>query len=163
MTVTIIAAIADNGIIGRDNDVPWHLPADLQRFKALTTGHVVVMGRKTFDSIDRRPLPNRRCIVVSHNPDYSAEGVETATSVNEAVDRAAGEDVFIAGGRAIYEEGLKLADEMQLTRIHAQVDGDISFPAFATGDWDLVRSDSHAPDEKHSHSFTFEHYKRRPL
>lgn len=163
MTVTIIAAIADNGVIGRDNDVPWHLPADLQRFKALTTGHVVVMGRKTFDSIDRRPLPNRRCIVVSHNPDYSAEGVETATSVNEAVDRAAGEDVFIAGGRAIYEEGLKLADEMQLTRVHAQVDGDISFPAFATGDWDLVRSESHASDEKHSYSFTFEHYKRRPL
>lgn len=167
MTITVIAAVAENGVIGRDNDVPWHLPKDLKRFKELTTGHTVIMGRKTFDSIDRRPLPNRRCIIVTRNPDYQPAGVETADSVETALQKAgkaggAGDDhVFVAGGRKIYEAALALADEVQLTRVHAEVEGDVFFPALPPEQWDMVETDRHEADERHAHAFTFQRYVRR--
>lgn len=164
MTITVIVAVAENGVIGRDNNVPWHLPKDLKRFKELTTGHTVIMGRKTFDSIDRRPLRNRRCIIVTRNPDYQPAGVETADSVETALQKAgkAGDHhVFVAGGRKIYEVALALADEVQLTRVHAAVEGDVFFPTLPPEQWDMVETERHEADERHAHAFTFQRYARR--
>ena len=136
MTVTIIAAVAENGVIGRDNGLPWHLPADLRRFKRLTRGHMVVMGRRTFDSIGGRPLPDRRNIVVSRNPQYHPSGVEVAPDLPGAL-RLAGpeEDVFVLGGGEIFRQALPLADRLELTVIHARIEGDVTFPPIAAAEW----------------------------
>ena len=133
MIVSIIAAVADNGVIGRGGGLPWHLPADLKRFKKLTTGHHMVMGRRTWDSIGRRPLPGRPTIVVSRDPAFVAEGARVARSVEQALELAAGADeVFVAGGQAIYREALAVADRVYLTRVHARFE-----------DFELVGYDPH--------------------
>ena len=162
MSVIIIAAVAENGVIGKDGDLPWHLPKDLKRFKALTSGHTIIMGRKTFDSCNRRPLPNRRNIVVTRNQDFDGEGVEIAHSVEDAVSLTKPDDtVFIVGGSAIYQAALPIANAMDLTRIHARIEGHTFFPEFDQNDWQLVNSETHQPDERHAHSFTFQQFSRK--
>ena len=161
MIVSIIAAVADNGVIGRDGGLPWHLPADLKHFKKLTAGHHMVMGRRTWDSIGRRPLPGRPTIVVSRDPAFVAEGARVARSVDEALEMAAGADeVFIAGGQAIYQEALAVADRVYLTRVHARFDGDALFPAFDASGWRVVVEESHEADEKNPYAHTFLVYER---
>ena len=161
MIVSIIAAVADNGVIGWDGGLPWHLPADLKRFKKLTTGHHMVMGRRTWDSIGRRPLPGRPTIVVSRDPAFVAEGARVARSVEEALELAAGADeVFIAGGQAIYREALPVADRVYLTRVHARFEGDTFFPAFDASGWQVVVEERHEADEKNPHAHTFLVYER---
>ena len=156
MIVSIIVAVADNDVIGRDGGLPWHLPADLKRFKRLTSGHQMVMGRRTWDSIGRRPLPGRPTIVVSRDPSFVAEGAQVARSVEEALELAAGADeVFIAGGEAIYRAALPVADRIYLTRVHACFDGDTHFPAFDANDWQVVVEERHEPDEKNPYAHTF--------
>lgn len=128
-TISLIVAMAENRTIGRDNKMPWKLPADLKRFKELTTGHAVIMGRKTFDSIGK-PLANRQNIVISRNPDFKAKGAEVAVSLPKALEAAKGDEVFVIGGEQIYNEALPLADRIYLTLIHEEIDGDAFFPEF---------------------------------
>lgn len=136
MKVSLLAAVAHGGVIGRDGAVPWHLPEDMARFRELTTGHTVVMGRRTWESLpDRfRPLPGRRNIVITHNPAWSEPGAERAGSVEEALGLARGEEhVFVIGGAEIYAAALPHADELLLTEVDLDVAGDTFFP-----DWDAT-------------------------
>lgn len=128
MIISIIAAIARNGVIGRDGTIPWRLPADLHHFRELTTGHAVIMGRKTYESIGR-PLPGRVNIVITRQPVYRAEGVLIAHSLGMALDMAGGREVFIAGGGEIYAQALSIADRLYLTILDADFAGDTLFPA----------------------------------
>lgn len=161
MFVSLIAAVSDNGVIGRDGRLPWHLPADLARFKRLTTGHHMVMGRRTWESIGCRPLPGRPTIVVTRSRTYSADLARVAHSLEEALELAAGDDeVFIAGGEAIYRIGLRLADRIHLTRIHAEFEGDTFFPDFDEREWSLTLEERHEPDAKNAHPYTFLVYER---
>lgn len=129
MLVSIIVAMSRNGIIGRDNAIPWNIPADMSRFRELTLGHAVIMGRKTFESIGR-PLQGRKNIVVSRQPDYSAEGVLVAGSLPEALQLAEGHgEIFICGGGEIYQQALPCAARIYLTRVDCEIDGDTYFPA----------------------------------
>lgn len=142
MSVTIVVAWARRRVIGRDNALPWRLPEDLRHFKATTTGHAIVMGRRTFDSIGRA-LPGRRTIVVTRDPRWHADGCERVGSVAEAIALArtpgdpsiAVDEVFVVGGEQIYREALPIADRIVLTEIGLDVDGDAFFPALDPGDW----------------------------
>lgn len=142
-TITLIAAVASNGAIGRDNALLVHLPGDLPRFKQLTLGRPVVMGRKTWDSIGR-PLPGRRNIVITRNTDWAAEGAERAGSFEAALGLAGdAEQVCVIGGAEIYALALPRADELQLTEIDADFDGDAFFPAWPREAFDCVASEPH--------------------
>ena len=141
MKVALVAAVARGGVIGRANTIPWRLPEDLVRFRELTTGHPVVMGRRTWDSLHERfrPLPGRRNIVVSRNPDWSAHGAERAGSLDQALELAApAERVFVVGGGQLYAEALPLADDLYLTEIEVEVDGDTYFPGWERTAFDEV-------------------------
>ena len=133
--ISLIAAVASNGVIGRDGRMPWHLPEDLKRFKALTMGHAIVMGRKTYDSIGRL-LPGRRTIIVTRQPDYRVEGAEVAHSVDAAIALAPGDDeIFVIGGGEIYAQALPFADRLLMTEIDAAPEGDVRFPAIDRRQW----------------------------
>ncbi len=162
MTVSIIVAMAENGVIGRDMDLPWHISADLKRFKALTMGHHIVMGRKTYESIGRL-LPGRTTVIVTRQSDYQVEGAVIVNSLEAAQAAATGDsELFIIGGGQIYEIALPLADRLHVTRVHTEVDGDTSFPAVDWDQWELVSAERHGADEKNDHDFTFESYQRKP-
>jgi dihydrofolate reductase len=143
MTVTLVVAIGANGVIGVDRGLPWRLPEDLAHFKALTMGHPMVMGRTTFESIGR-PLPGRTTIVVTRNPDWSAEGVEVAPTLEAALERAQelDDEVFLVGGGQIYTAALEagLVDQLCVTRVAASPDGDTRFPAIDWKQWREVGS-----------------------
>jgi len=133
--VSLIAAVAANGVIGRDGRMPWHLPEDLKRFKALTMGHAIVMGRKTFDSIGRL-LPGRRTIIVTRQPNYRVEGAEVVNSLDDAIALARNDDeVFVIGGGEIYAQALPRATRLHLTEIAATAEGDVRFPAVDFAQW----------------------------
>lgn len=138
--ISIIAAVAKNNVIGKSGELPWYIPEDLKRFKDLTSGHIVIMGRTTHESILKRlghDLPNRKSVVITSNPNYQvAEGVEKYTSLDEAIDAHRSENIFFIGGQRIFEEGIKLADTMYLTEIHQDYDGDVYFPEFQASSWD---------------------------
>lgn len=144
--LSLIAAVAANGVIGSDNALPWRLPEDLKRFKALTLGHPVIMGRRTHESIGR-PLPGRRNIVISRNKEYAASGCEVAASLGAALDACRigneGDEVFIIGGAQIYAEALPLARRLYLTEIRADYPGDARFPAFERGTWRETTREHH--------------------
>jgi dihydrofolate reductase len=162
MIRSIIVAAAENGVIGRQGQLPWRLSADLQRFKQLTMGHAVLMGRKTFESIGR-PLPGRRMIVITRQQDYQAAGVEIAQSLEEAYRRAAeqGEtEAFIIGGAEIFLDALPHADRLYFTQVRATIDGDVRFPPFDRTRWHLISQEEHAADAKNEYPFTFETYER---
>jgi len=161
MRVTLIAAVSENGVIGRGNALPWHLPADLQRFKRLTTGHAVVMGRKTWESI-RRPLPHRRNIVISGSPGFQPAGAVVVPSFAAAMDAARDlTELFAIGGSRVFEAALPLTDRLELTRVHAQVPGDAYFPKVDLSEWKLIAEDRHPADEQHAYPFSFLTYDRR--
>jgi len=161
MKISLIVAMAENRVIGEGNDLPWHLPADLKRFKALTIGHVIVMGRKTFESIGR-PLPRRHSVVITRNPEYRAPGVSVVHSLEQALDQAAGEDeVFVIGGAAIFAQALPRADRLYLTLVHAEPPGDVVFPPLPADQWTLVEEQPHPADERHAWPYTFRRYERR--
>lgn len=164
MTVSIIVAVSENSIIGRDNDLPWHLPADLKHFMTTTRGHPVVMGRKTFQSL-QQPLTDRPNIVITRDPTFTAEGATITHSLDEALAAAravAGEDseIFILGGSEIFRQALPLADRLYLTRVHAHVDGDVAFPEWDPSQWKLVDENHHPADDRHAHAMTFQLYTR---
>lgn len=133
--VTLIAAVGRNGVIGADNDMPWHIPDDFAYFKRTTLGHPIVMGRKTFDSIGR-VLPGRRTIVVTHQPNWAHPGVETAHSLSEALSLAGpADEVFICGGGQIYAEAMPWAHRLLITEVDESPEGDVHFPEIDISDW----------------------------
>ncbi|GAB3914232.1 dihydrofolate reductase [Microlunatus endophyticus] len=147
MEVVAIAAVARNGVIGNGPEIPWRIKGDQARFKKLTTGHVLIMGRKTYDSIGR-PLPGRSTIVISRNPDWSADGVETVDSIERALERAAQIDpdgpVFIAGGGDIYRAALDRTDRLEITEVDLEPEGDATFPEIDHDQWLVsARDDDH--------------------
>lgn len=153
MTITLIAAVAANGVIGAAGGMPWHLPDDLQRFKAITTGHTLVMGRKTYESIGR-PLPGRSTLVITRDPRWSADGVAVTASLDAALDHSAGATVFVAGGGEIYAQAIDRADRLEITHVHRTVEGDTVFPAIDPRRWQVEASDERD-------GFTFVTYGRR--
>lgn len=164
MKVSIIAAVASNGVIGRDNQLPWHLSADLRRFKHLTMGHHLIVGRKTFESIGRA-LPGRSMIVVSRRRPELPEGVRLAGSLVTAVDladRAGDDEAFVAGGAEIYALALPLADRIYLTRIEAEFDGDTHFPHLDPAEWTIRSEDSYPASAEFAWPFTFRLLERVP-
>lgn len=157
MLLSLIVAVAQNGIIGRDNQLIWHLPNDLKQFKRLTTGHPIIMGRKTFDSIGK-PLPNRTSIVITRNKEWQHEGVVVVHSVEEAIAAAQQtqtDEAFVIGGAEIYRKMLPLADKLYLTEVKADFEGDAYFEAISNNEWKEVSRVAHSVDEKHSIPFDF--------
>jgi len=160
-TISLIAAMAENRVIGKDGKLPWRLPDEMKHFIRLTTGHTVVMGRKTFESIGSNPLPNRRNIILTRNPDYRSEGIQVAHSVAQAIEMvAAEEEIFICGGEQAYADAMPLADNLYLTSVHASPTGDARFPDFDHADWQLKDEVRHETDDRHEYAFTFRHYER---
>jgi dihydrofolate reductase len=162
--VSIIAAIADNYAIGKNNQLLWHLPDDLKRFKQLTTGHAIVMGKRTFESFPNGALPNRKNIVLTSIPEGNYNKYFEATSLRDALDLCEKEsEVFIIGGASVFKQALTMPEvsTMYITWVHYEFNGDAYFPKFNEKVWKLVRSEEHPADEKHAYPFTFCEYVRK--
>jgi len=161
MIVSIIVAVSDNNVIGLNNRVPWRQSTDLKRFKTLTVGHHLLIGRKTYESLDR-PLSGRTIVVITHDKDFHADGVLTAHSIERAIEMARlDEEIFIGGGAQIFEQSLHRADRMYLTRVHAEVAGDTFFPEFDdVTEWNLVDVEHCEADERNEHPYSFLTYER---
>lgn len=165
MKLVLVVAVARNGVIGRDGDLPWRLPADLKHFKRVTRGYPMIMGRKTWDSIGRKPLPERPTIVVSRDPACGAGRAEVVSSLPAAIEaaRAHGLDqAIVAGGARIYREAFPLADRVELTWVDADVEGDTRFPLELLEGWTLVAEERRPADAKHAYPFAFRTYARAP-
>ncbi len=164
MLVSAIVAVAKNGVIGKDNQIPWHLPADLAWFKRATLGHYVLMGRNCFQSIGR-PLPKRINVVITRNPFFTADGVLVAHSVAEALTLAydnGEQEVFIIGGGEIYRQSAHLWDKVYLTEVDIEPEGDVFFPELPPAEWRETWRETHAPDEKNAYTYTFKILERIP-
>ncbi len=158
--VTIIAAVAKNNALGKDNQLIWHIPADLKRFKQITTGHHIIMGRKTFESLGK-PLPNRTTIIISRNKNYKVEGCIVVNSLAKALEAASDDkNPFILGGAQIYQKAMELTDILDLTLIHHEFEADVFFPKIDPSIWkEVSRIDYHA-DDKNKYDYSFVKYKR---
>ncbi len=166
MIISLIAALAKNRTIGKNNDLPWHLPDDMKYFMQSTRGHYVIMGRKNYDSIPEKfkPLPNRTNIVVTRKKDFYAPGCLVVNSLEEGIDlaRTANEtEVFIIGGAEIYKLSLPEANRLYLTEINAEIDGDTFFPEVNKSEWEEVSRKHHDKDEKHLFDFDFVIYDKK--
>jgi dihydrofolate reductase len=158
--VSVIVAVANDNVIGGNNSLLWHISEDLRMFKRTTQGHPVVMGRKTFESLGR-PLPNRTNVVITRNPDFTADGVVTAGSLEEAVAMfPSQEEVFVIGGGEIYTQAMRLADKFYLTRVYADYEGDVYFPEWNPAEWILISSEHYDCGETFPHPFDFFVYRR---
>jgi dihydrofolate reductase len=149
-----IVAMADNGVIGRDNGLPWHLPDDLRRFKSLTMGHAVLMGRRTWESIGR-PLPGRRNLVLTRHRDWRAPGAEPVHSLDEARERAADSMLFVIGGAEIFSLAWPIVGRLELTEVHATPEGDVRLAGFDRSAWREVAREERAADARHAVPFSF--------
>ncbi|HTM98802.1 MAG TPA: dihydrofolate reductase [Pedobacter sp.] len=153
--ISIVVAISENNAIGKDNQLLWHLPADLKHFKEITTGHTIIMGRKTYDSIGK-PLPNRRSIVITKNASLVIPGVEVVTSVANAFELCKQEEeVFVIGGAEIYRQSLAYATHIYLTRVHQEYGADTFFPEIDPSEWKELNSITHQADQKNEVAYTF--------
>jgi dihydrofolate reductase len=156
MVISLIVATDEKGVIGKDNIIPWNMPADMAHFKKTTTGHPVIMGRKTFESIGR-PLPDRQNIVISRNPEFKAEGVQITDTIERAIALAVVshvKEIFIIGGQSIYEAALPRADKIYLTKIHADMGGDRFFE-YKKNEWRLVSTEKHQKDDSNPYDYDF--------
>ena len=167
MIISILAAIAENGTIGSGGGLPWHLPNDFRRVKQMTTGHTLIMGRKTFESIGK-PLPNRRSIVLSRDASLLIEGVDVVQSLEAALRAAemAGEtEAYVFGGAGVFAQALPLADRLDLTIVHATIDGDTHFPTHSSDwnphNWQLVHDERFDCDHRHAYDYSFRTFVRR--
>lgn len=161
MIVSLIVAVADNGVIGRDNALPWHLPEDLKRFKSITLGKPIVMGRKTFESIGK-PLPGRQNIVLTRDTNYHREGVTVVHSLDAALAAAgSAEEIMVIGGADLFRLFLPRARRVHLTRVHGNVEGDVRWPPLDEMLWHRSAAQGHPADERHSHAMTFELWEKR--
>lgn len=163
MIKIIMAAKALNNVIGKDNDLIWHLPADLKFFKKTTLGHTLIMGRKTFESLGN-PLPQRESWIITRNKNYIASGVTTFNSLDSALERAEKkglESVFILGGGEIYSQSINIADKLIITEVHEEFDGDTYFPEIDMNVWEETQREEHKADEKNKFNFAFVQYERK--
>lgn len=159
--VTLIAAAGEDNELGKDKDLVWHLPDDFKRFKALTTGHHILMGRKTFETFPDL-LPNRTHVVITRRKDYHPEGTIVVHSVEKALEIAKDDpQPFVIGGGEIYKLSMEKADKIELTRVHGTFEADTFFPEISPSKWELVSSTFHEKDERHKFSFTYETYERK--
>lgn len=161
--LSIIVAIAQNGAIGKDNDLLWHLSGDLKRFKQLTTGHPVVMGRKTWDSLPKRPLPGRQNIVMTNNPDFRADGATVVHSINDLfkVLKDCDDEVFVMGGAAIYKALLPFSQRLYITRVYRDYEADVYFPTIDMSEFNLVDLGEPMLDEESGLDYAYEEYERK--
>ncbi|MEN8966567.1 MAG: dihydrofolate reductase [Polaribacter sp.] len=160
--ITVIAAIAKNNALGKNNDLIWHLPADLKRFKKVTSGHYILMGRNTFESIGK-PLPNRTTIIITRNKNYFKEGCLIANSLEKAIELAKDEEqIFIIGGAQIYKETIAkdLADQLDITLVHKEFDADVYFPEIDLQKWKIVAREDFKADEKNEYEYSFLSYQK---
>ena len=156
--ISLIVAAAENNAIGKNNQLLWHLPNDLKFFKNTTWGMPVIMGRKTFESVNK-PLPGRINIVITRQPGWNAEGVIVSTDMNDALKKAAEtncKETFIIGGGEIYQQGFEFADKIYITRVHAVLDGDTFFPSIDENKWQLTSSQDFVADDKHKFAYSFQ-------
>lgn len=159
-TISLIVAVAQNGIIGTGGTMPWHITEDFRHFKAVTSGHSVVMGRKTYESIGR-PLPNRRNIVITRNTALNIEGCEMAGSLEEALAMCDGEqEIFVIGGGEIYRQSMPLADKLYITHVGVEVEGDTRFPDIDPAVWHEVSREEFPRGRDFEHPFSFVNYER---
>lgn len=159
--IIIIAAVSENNALGKNNDLVWHLPDDFKRFKQLTSGHYIVMGRKTFESFPK-PLPNRTHVIITHQKNYSPEGCLIANTLQEAIQLCPkNEDTYIIGGGEIYNQSIGIADILEITRVHHTFDADTFFPDIDAEVWQLTNEEFHPNDDKHNYSFTYQTYHRK--
>lgn len=158
MITSIIVAASENNVIGKDNRLPWHLPADLRYFKNTTWAMPIIMGRKTFESIGKS-LPGRHNIVITRNKDYKADGATVVSNLNDAIKAAEDNDVnelFIIGGAELFNSTMDQAQKIYLTRVHATIDGDVFFPALNKEKWELVSEKNMEADEKNEYALSFQ-------
>lgn len=159
--IIMIAAVAENNALGKNNELVWHLPNDFKRFKSLTTNHHIIMGRKTFESFPK-PLPNRVHVVITRQKDYNPEGCIVVDSIEKAIAICPeNEDSYVIGGGEIYNLGMEHADILEITKVHHSFDADAYFPEIDKTDWQLVESEENFRDEKHLYDYTYETYIRR--
>ena len=159
--IILIAAAAQNNALGKNNELVWHLPDDFKRFKVLTSGHYIIMGRKTFESFPK-PLPNRTHIVITRQKNYNPEGCIVVDSIEKALEISPkNEPVFIIGGGEIYQLGLPFADKIELTRVFDNFDADVFFPEINLNEWKLIQEEFHQKDEKHKHDFSYQTFVRK--
>ena len=161
--ITIIAAIAKNNALGKDNDLIWHLPADLKRFKKVTTGHHILMGRNTFESIGK-PLPNRTTIIITRNKNYFKDGCLIAHSLEEAIDLVENDEhIFIIGGAQIYKETIAkgLVDQLDITQVHHKFEADAFFPEIDLNIWEEFKREDFKADEKNKYDYSFLSFKKK--
>jgi len=159
--LTMIAAAAENNALGKNNDLVWHLPDDFKRFKRLTSGHHIIMGRKTFESFPKL-LPNRTHVIITRQKDYKPKDTIVVSSLEKAIKVSKlDEQPFIIGGGEIYEMGMKEATKIELTRVHGEFDADTFFPEVNKDNWKLVKEQFHEKDEKHDYAFTYLTYERK--
>ena len=159
--IILIAAAAENNALGKNNDLIWHLPDDFKRFKALTSGHYIIMGRKTFESFPK-PLPNRTHIIITRQKNYHPEDCLIADNLEKAIEMVPKcEAIFIIGGGEIYKQSIEIADKIELTRVHHNFEADTFFPEIDEKKWQLISEDFHPKDEKHLYDFTFQTYVRK--
>jgi len=165
MMITIIAAIATNNALGKDNDLIWHLPADLKRFKKVTTGHHILMGRNTFESIGK-PLPNRTTIIITRNKNYFKDGCLVANSIEEAIKLVENDaNIFIIGGAQIYKEAIEkdLVDQLDITQVHQEFEADVFFPQIDLSVWKQVSRENFTADDKNKYNYSFISYQKKTI
>jgi dihydrofolate reductase len=159
--ITLIAAAAENNALGKNNDLIWHLPDDFKRFKAITSGHYIIMGRKTFESFPK-PLPNRTHVIITRQKNYNPENCIVVNSLEKAIEICPkDEDVFVIGGGEIYQQSIAIANKIELTRVHSTFEADAFFPEIDTTIWELVQEEFHPKDEKHLFDFSFQTYLKK--
>jgi len=162
LIISLVVAVADSGVIGRDNALPWHLPDDLKHFKRITLGKPIVMGRKTFESIGK-PLPGRQNIVVTRDANYRSEGMTVVHSVDAARTAAgAADELMVIGGADLFRLFLPAAQRLHLTRVHGDVAGDVRWAPIDETQWRRVSAEQHPADERHSYAMTFELWEKHP-
>jgi dihydrofolate reductase len=160
MFISLIAALSDNRVIGKNNQLPWHLPADLKHFKAITTGKVIIMGRKTFESLGK-PLPNRTNVVISRNTAYVAAGAVVFSSLDAAIKKFSQEkELIVIGGAELYAQAMPLVNHMYLTLVDAVVEGDAYFPAWDPKAWKKISEESHKADERNEYSYRYTEWEK---
>jgi dihydrofolate reductase len=159
--IIMIAAVAENNALGKNNELVWHLPNDFKRFKELTSGHYIIMGRKTFESFPK-PLPNRTHVVITRQHDYQPEGCIVVNSIENAIKACPENDtIYIIGGGEIYNQALAFSDKIEITKVHGDFEADAFFPDINLSEWDLVQSDFNAKDEKHLYDYTYQTFVKK--
>jgi dihydrofolate reductase len=159
--IILIAAVAENYALGKNNDLLWHLPNDFKRFKEITTGHHIIMGRKTFESFPK-PLPNRTHVIITRQKEYNQEGCIVVSNLEKAIEACPqNEDIYIIGGGEIYSQSILFADQLDITRVHRSFEADVYFPEIKPEIWQLTSEKFNSEDEKHLFDYTFQTFVRR--